>query len=465
MVCRHSTRLDQEMIRRNLPILERGDHIQMPLKNSCFGLCCRHHAIVDEFEIENGTHKLSVIEVAVGENMKLNIEANTYDTNTDLEQIELIEYRKRKFNHGETYTRACELQRTQEPLENADSESSEPCSSITTCMKKYRMKKNNLLHRNCEHFSAACVNGDDDLLLDNVHKSTSLQSAKCCWLLFDFIIGVFQCLFFIGNFYIFATFAMKKQSYNHFPDWFVRFVHLIDCVHTERHMRGFLTDCDWKVIGMFSSLFAIAFVVLLGYQCYLKGHMAVCNECLCTKRIVYWVKVVLFVSVEIGNVFLEEPLFNWIDWLYYEQGFTLFVLAMISIVETLIVTFAATWIGRCLIYYCSFPCCLKCPSRCFFGFPCCLKRCCCDYSEKCSSCCYKCSKWLCAFSPMCSCKCCKKCPNRCRMCCKVCCIGCYFEEDAYRYVVRNISCNDITFCLDETLLCRPCCRKHRIKEI
>ena len=139
MVCRHSTRLNQEMIRRNLPILQRGDHIQMPLENPCCGLCCKHHAIVDEFEIENGRHELSVIEVGRGEEKNLTISASI--CNTDLEQIELIEYRKRKFNHGETYTRACELQRSRERQlaeKNADSESS---CCIKTCIEKKKKKK------------------------------------------------------------------------------------------------------------------------------------------------------------------------------------------------------------------------------------------------------------------------------------------------------------------------------------
>ena len=278
MVCRSSTRLNQEMIRRNLPILQRGDHIQMPLKKSCCGLCCKHHAIIDEFEIENGTHTLTIIEVGRNEKKQFKIEASKCDS--DLEQIELLEYRKRKFNHEQTYARARELQ-----------------------LKFKENETYNLLRRNCENFSAACVNGDDELSLENIHKSTSLQSAKCCWLLFDFIIAEFQCLFFIGNFYIYAVFAMKKQSNNHFPDWFVRFVYFIDCVHAESDMRGFLTDCDWKAIVMFLGVFVLGFVVLLGYQCYLKGHMAVCNECLCAKRIVYRVKVVFHVSVEIANVF------------------------------------------------------------------------------------------------------------------------------------------------------------------
>ena len=127
-------------------------------------------------------------------------------------------------------------------------------------------------------------------------------------------------------------------------------------------------------------------------------------------------KALLFVIFEIINIYLERPIFNIIDCLNYHSVFTLFVIIIICAIEAVIVIRAASISTRYFIRYISFPCCTRCITRC---------------------------------------------ANHCTKCTRLCSDGgctCRFEEDAYKYVVRNITCHDVSLCLDSCFLCLTCCR-------
>ena len=427
MGCRHKVKLDTEMIKRNLPILQKGDHIQMPLKNCLLGTFLSHHAIVDEFKVDEGkVTDFCVIEIPDKGGFReknLRIERNKCDV--DLDQIELIEYRKRKYDHTETYFRALkvadhDLQRADQNRKSTNGSINTSESTTSTNVKPNNAQKPpyNVFRRNCEHFASACVNGPSRFSSDNVDQSTSLQSTKCWWIFFDIIIFLFQCSFFLTNFYIYAVYVKKDERYNHFPAWFMEFIDRLHCYHPERDEKGFKTDCDWKALGLFFGLFVLIFVFLLLYQycCLIKKHKCVCEECLMARKILYCAKALHFVIFEIINIYLERPLFNIIDCLNYDSVFILFVFIIICAIEAVIVTLAASILTRYFIRYISFPCCTRCITMC---------------SMRCTKCTRWCSDGGCT---------------------------CRFEEDAYKYVVRNITCHDVSLCLDSCFLCLTCCR-------
>ena len=206
------------MIERNLHILKKGDHIEMPLENRCFGTFLKHHAIVENFNTEN--KKLDV-EGLMGKQMEIKAE----ECDRKLEDITLIEYRNRRYDHVESYARADKVRK--------DYESS---------MNDIRRKTYSIFNRNCEHFAAACVNGKDkELSFENFDKSTSMQSAKCFWVLFDIITAILQCLFFIMNFYIFAIFVNgKDKEHFHYANMSVQYTAIFDdCKNDNFQMKIF----------------------------------------------------------------------------------------------------------------------------------------------------------------------------------------------------------------------------------
>ena len=383
MTCRHKMRLDKEIFNRNLPILKTGDHIQMPLDNRCFGTFLKHHAIVKNFDVEDCTPKLSVIEVTVVKEgfvqNRLKIKENEYKR--ELDQITLVEYRKREYNHLDTYTRAREL-----VLKD---------NGQVAGGQSY-----NILTRNCEHFAAACVNGQKKLTFDNFDKSTSLQSSKCFWVVFDIFIAVLQCAFFIMNFYIYAIYVHGKGMEQIFPQFLIHFFNVLQCYHAEQDDLGFMTDCEWKVLAFFEAMFLIFFLcVILPYQyLWLKRYKCVCDECLSARKIIFWVKAFLFAIFETGNKFLERPLYDLIHCLKDNSAITLTICIMISTIEAVFITWVASRLTKCFIFCVGNKHCLK---------------------------------W----------------------CCNV----CKFEEDAYKYVVRNIHCHDISLCLNDCFLCCGTC--------
>ena len=424
MGCRHEVQLDKKMIKRNLSILKKGDHIQMPLKNCCLGTFLSHHAIVDEFKVEEGEVKdFRVIEIPdKGGFLEKNLSIKTNKCYVDLDQIKLIEYRKRIYDHTETYLRALKFKSDSENRESTNGNTH--TSKSTTSTNNAQKPSYNVFRRNCEHFASACVNGQSKLSFNNVDQSTSLQSTKCWWIFFDIIIAFLQGIFFLTNFYIYAVYVRKDERYNHFP-WLMGFIDVLQCYHPSRDEKGFKTDCDWKALGFFVFLFVLIFPFLLLYQycCLIKKDICVCKECLMARKILYCAKALLFVIFEIINIYLERPLFNIIDWLNYPSMFTLFVFIIICAIEAVIVTRAASILTRYFIRYISSPCCTRC------SFPCCT-RC----ITRCANHCTKCTRWC--SDRGCTCK---------------------FEEDAYKYVVRNVTCHDVSLCLDSCFLCLTCC--------
>ena len=102
-------------------------------------------------------------------------------------------------------------------------------------MNDIRRKTYLIFNRNCEHFAAACVNGKDkELSFENFDKSTSMQSAKCFWVLFDIITAILQCLFFIMNFYIFAIFV---NHYANTPMQYTAIFH--GCINDNFQMKNY----------------------------------------------------------------------------------------------------------------------------------------------------------------------------------------------------------------------------------
>ena len=284
------------MIKRNLPILQKGDHIQMPLKNRLLGTFLSHHAIVDEFKVDEGkVTDFCVIEIPdKGGFLEKNLRIERNKCDVDFDRIKLIEYRKRKYDQTETFFRALKvkehLQKTDQNRESTNGSTSTFESTTSTNVKPNNAQKPsyNIFRRNCEHFASACVNGQSRLSSYNVDQSTSLQSTKCWWIFFDIIIAFFQGAFFLTNFYIYAVYVRKNERYNHFP-WLKGFIDFLQCYHPAREEKGFKTDCDWKALGFFVSLFVLIFVFLLLYQyCYLiKKHKCVCGECLMARKILY----------------------------------------------------------------------------------------------------------------------------------------------------------------------------------
>ena len=281
MTCRKLEKLE-----RGMPLpLQRGDHIQMPLGQPCLGRCLSHHAIVIDCSESDGN--LTVIDIPDNGGMfkkKLIIGANS---DVDIEQITRIDYRKRKYTHLETYNRALKFISNQpqnseqnvdtHPVQNFEfntdmntEQNSEHNAKVDQCC-SCNVKCYNLFYRNCEHFAAACVNGQEDLSPVNIDESTSLQTVKCCWLTFDIVLAVIQFLLFITNFYIYAVYVQEKVQYNHFPDWLTKAIEGLKCYGSDREYP-FIEDCDWKAIVFFFVLYVIVFVVLFVYQyCYLKN--------------------------------------------------------------------------------------------------------------------------------------------------------------------------------------------------
>ena len=381
MTCRHKMRLNREIFKRNLPILKRGDHIQMPLENPCLGTFLKHHAIVGDFKVENGHPELYVIEVS-GIDGRKQLEIKSGKCQKELDKITLIEYRKRKYDHEETYERARDFN---------DNSNAQSVSN----------RSYNLFTRNCEHFAAACVNGPDELTIDNISKSTSLQSTKCLWVVFDVIVAILQCVFFILNFYIYVIHVNGKEKEDNFPEFLVDFFYALDCYHTKREELSIMTGCEWIALAFFQTLFLIVFLcILVPYQHFWlrKRYKCVCEECLNARKIVFWIKAILFAMIEIGNKFLERPLYDLIHCLKDNSVLTLFLCILISAVEAVFITWIASRLTKCLIF--------------------------------------------CAGNKHCS---------------KLCCNLCKFKEDAFKYVVRNIHCHDISLCLSECFLfCGTC---------
>ena len=390
MTCRKLVKLERGM---SSP-LQRGDHIQMPLDRRCLGRCLTHHAIVEDCKKE-GDKSLSLTVIEIPDKggrleKKLKIEKNT--RNVDIKQVTLVDYRKRKYNHSETYNRALKFisNQQQNSVQNADmhpvqnfehntdmhtaqnsehnadmhtvqnfehntdmhtgqnyehnadlhpvqnfehntdmhteqnsehnadmhpvqnfehntdmhteqssehnadmhpvqnfehntdmhtaqnsklnadmhpvhnfehntdmhtEQNSEHIDQCCSC----NVKRYNLLYRNCEHFAAACVNGQGELSRANFHKSTSLQTVKCCWLSFDIVIAIFQCIFFITNFYIYAVYVQKDEDYNHFPDFLISVFNCLNCYDPDRSFP-FIANCDWWAIVVFAALYVLVFV-------------------------------------------------------------------------------------------------------------------------------------------------------------------------------------------------------------
>ena len=186
-------RLDGEMIRRNLNVLRKGDHIQMPLQSRFLGTFLSHHAVVKEFKVENSEVKtFSVFEIPdKGGIWKKTLRVKLNHCAVEIEDITLIEYRKRKHDHNKTYERATRFE------SHSDSVSTE---------------RYNLFTRNCEHFASTCVNGNADISVEKFDESTSLKSAKCFWIFCDIITAVMQFVFFITNFYIYAINEPRREK-------------------------------------------------------------------------------------------------------------------------------------------------------------------------------------------------------------------------------------------------------------
>ena len=306
MVCRQRTRLTSEMIKRELPILKRGDHIEMPLKDSIFGTFLKHHAIVDSYKVGEEfvqDPELYVVEVSrdvdqsnqnerveqcnAKKQKKIEIKRNKYDGK--LEDITLIEYRKRKYHHTDTYNRAM---------------------SFVGNKSNY-----NLVLKNCEHFTAACVNGEHTLSIDN-WKSVSVQTLQLFWAIVDILFAVFQCAFF----------------YHNFTDWMFGYL-----------WAATLGTCE----GVFLALFLFFFV--LEYFLFKPNtRVCVCSECLTARYIMFVVKALLFAIIEIGNEFLVQPFF------YDKDCVKLVSLSLpeiLSIVEGVSIMFIAPRLTKVVIFF------------------------------------------------------------------------------------------------------------------
>ena len=309
MVCRHTTRLTREMIDRNLPVLKRGDHIGMPLKKRLFGTVLKHHAIVDSYKVrDDKMPELSVIEVGLegGEKKVMKIEASKCDRK--LEDITLIEYEKRKYDHTETYNRANKWvkDKGQQGANDSDSET------------HYR-----LLTRNCEHFAAACVNGPTQFS-PGYMKSVSVQSAKLCWLVLDICIALSQCACFIVNF------------------------------------NDYITNSVWAELAICEAAFLVVFIVIVlsEYLLFKRRTFGVCKECLCARRIIFLVKAFLFAITEIGNGFLVQPLNG------ATEDVTWVLRVSISTVEAVSIMFVAPCLTKCLIFCLGSKRCTQCSKCC-----------------------------------------------------------------------------------------------------
>ena len=199
----------------------------------------------------------------------------------------------------------------------------------------------NLFARNCEHFVAACVGGPEILTLDNITKSTCLQTVRCFWISFHIVLTLAQGVNYTVNFYIYAFIAENNEKYNHFTRADADFLRSVcKC----RDTRGFEIICDWYLFEIFIVILAIIFFILRELQIRWNRSHYVCQQCIRSGQIVYWIVCILIIACEIFNIFMEKYLYEMIDYFNFHYVFTVFCVFVISTLEALFVAVVGPYV-------------------------------------------------------------------------------------------------------------------------
>ncbi|XP_052221861.1 uncharacterized protein LOC127838274 [Dreissena polymorpha] len=225
--------------------------------------------------------------------------SNKKEKTINLKNVRRVDYQKRKFNKKETFERAKQYYELHKKRVELFTTQSSKRESLTGDEGSTRKKLNSLLRynlfvQNCEHFAAACVNGDDckqDIFLD---KSTSLQAFRC----FRNAVHVFFVLCMtianVLNVLIYTQFVEKPGSFKHLQ----RFSF---CVINEAGKLN--TDCDWSVASIY---LVIIFVTLSVSYTYVHMKRSECYLCYSANIYVLFVKSFLIYLYEVANISTEK---------------------------------------------------------------------------------------------------------------------------------------------------------------
>lgn len=183
----------------------------------------------------------------------------------------------------------------------------------------------------------------------NIDNSVSSQAAACFWRFINVCLLLLQLGTYVFNFYIYAIFVGKDETFDHFDDSLSMWMRQ-KCYNPSITFIGFRTTCDWVVLAVFLGLFALILCVLVCRQRQLNREKLVCKQCYKSTCCIYGFRLLMFLIVDMFNNFCERYLYRLLSWLDFSSAFTVFIIITLALVEGLYIYFVSHYLAVTLFY-------------------------------------------------------------------------------------------------------------------